>query len=165
MKIRFPKINDYGDYTKLINSIIDEGEYTALSKKISEEDEKRWLEDILDKIKNKKVLVICAEKDGLIIGHVSVTKGTGANSHIGTLGLIIHPNYRRGGVGSNLLNEALAISKEFINVDIINLQVRKGNDGAQGFYKKLKFLKYGELKNGLIINNKNYDTIFMYKEI
>lgn len=165
MKIRIPKINDYINYAQLINSIIDESEYTALSKKISANDEKKWLVNILKSINNKKLLVLCAEKDDLIIGHVSITKGTGANSHIGTLGLIVHPNYRVKGVGSKLLNQAINISKNYLDINIVNLQVRKGNDGAKGFYEKLKFSEYGELKNGLIINNKYYDTIFMYKEI
>jgi RimJ/RimL family protein N-acetyltransferase len=165
ISIRKPEVKDTQGYLELINSIIEEGEFTALEKPLSQKAEAAWLKKMILLDQEKEVIIFCADFSNELAGHIVITKGNGANKHLGTLGVIVGPKYRKLGIGRTLIEAATKLARKDLKVDKIILQVREGNLGAENFYLKLGFAPYGKLPKGLNIKGNYYDTIFMYKDI
>lgn len=64
-------------------------------------------------------------------------------AHIGTLA--VHPDWRRRGVGEKLLTELLR-QAQALGAQMATLEVRAGNTGAQGLYRKHGFEEVGRRK-------------------
>ena len=85
---------------------------------------------------------ILVAKDGqTIVGMVSVLKliSTAEGGEVGMLeDMIVHPDYQGMGVGSELINEAIAISKKE-KLTRLTLLTDRTNDKAIDFYLKHEF--------------------------
>jgi ribosomal protein S18 acetylase RimI-like enzyme len=79
--------------------------------------------------------IFVVENDGDIIGACMA----GYDGHRGWLyAVAVDPQYRRTGVGANLVRYALDCLKESGCIKV-NLQIRAGNNQVKGFYESLGF--------------------------
>jgi ribosomal-protein-alanine N-acetyltransferase len=95
-----------------------------------------WSEqDFLNELHKKDVLLKVAVFEGNIIGYLCVNHHL-HESHI--LNLAVHPDFRRRGIASILMEEAI---RELEKMDCVfmYLKVRVSNTGAQRFYELLGF--------------------------
>jgi [ribosomal protein S18]-alanine N-acetyltransferase len=95
-----------------------------------------WSEqDFLNELYKKDVLLKVAVFEGNIIGYLCVNHHL-HESHI--LNLAVHPDFRRRGIASILMEEAI---RELEKMDCVfmYLKVRVSNTGAQRFYELLGF--------------------------
>ncbi|MBE6047019.1 MAG: ribosomal-protein-alanine N-acetyltransferase [Clostridium sp.] len=74
--------------------------------------------------------------------------------------IAVHPDYRKNGVGSALVNSLIENSKEW-GCSALTLEVRASNIPAQSLYKKYGFKQEGIRKN--YYNDNKEDAIIMWK--
>jgi len=84
------------------------------------------------------------EEDGKILGYVVAVILDNSAAHI--VSIAVHPNYRRRGIATLLMNELLKIL-EMKKIDLIFLEVRVNNDAALHLYTKFGFKITKILKN------------------
>lgn len=75
--------------------------------------------------------------------------------------IAVHPNFRRHGIGKNVLLKLIDECKE-LEVKYLNLEVRKSNESARSLYIKSGFMEVG-LRKGYYSNGE--DAVLMTKEI
>ena len=102
--------------------------------------------DYLDK------LFFVLEDKGKIIGYVMADEERNL-----IVSIAVHPDYRRRGYGKMLMEHVL----KFMRGKVI-LQVRKSNEAAINFYKKLGFREMGKIRKYYIDGE---DAILMAKMI
>jgi ribosomal-protein-alanine N-acetyltransferase len=106
-----------------------------------------WSEqDFLNELYRKNTLLRTALFEGNIIGYICVTFRA-YESHI--LNLAVHPDFRRRGVATILMDNAVGELKKR-GCMFVYLKVRLSNAGAQKFYELLGFQVEG-------IRKKYYD--------
>lgn len=104
---------------------------------------------------------LVAMHDGKIIGWCDITAlDRPIFAHIGSLGIGVLEPYRGQGVGKALIEAALQKAKEKGLTRIV-LTVRETNTTAIALYKKMGFEKEGIHKNGVCIDGKYENHVFM----
>lgn len=117
------------------------------------------LESITDEISNPLAQYIVAEdlSTNNIIGFVGVWIIAGEGN---ITNIAVHPEYRRSGIGYNLLSKLITLCAD-LNCNDITLEVRVSNMAAQNLYSKLGFVNEGIRKKYYIDNNE--DAVIMWK--
>jgi RimJ/RimL family protein N-acetyltransferase len=140
---------------------------------ISKEDARFLKHDIKDKklinswveeLNYAKTLPIVAEKDGVIIGDVSLDLATNRTKHAGRVSVTVHRDYRGKGLGKELLKfiEEIATTKLGINklyTELVSSDVR-----AIRFFEALGFEREAVLKEHFISEEGTvHDLVVMSK--
>ncbi|MFT7458820.1 MAG: ribosomal protein S18 acetylase RimI-like enzyme [Planctomycetota bacterium] len=90
-------------------------------------------------------LIFVAEENNIIIGACMA----GYDGHRGWLyAVAIEHKLRRKGIGKELVTFAIACLKE-LGCGKVNLQIRKGNEQAEDFYKSLGFITEERISMGI----------------
>ncbi len=117
-------------------------------------------EFVLDHINNKWPQLV-ALHEGKVIGWCDISSlDRPVFAHIGSLGIGVIDGYRGMGVGRALMKTTLAEAKQK-GLTRIELTVREKNIRAINLYKDLGFVTEGIHKNGVCINGKYENHIFM----
>jgi ribosomal protein S18 acetylase RimI-like enzyme len=86
--------------------------------------------------------------------------------HIGVFGIAINHDFRGGGIGKLLMDLVLKEAKDKLpDIKIVTLGVYSTNDIAKSLYKKMGFVEYGMLPEGITRSGKFEDEFLMYKNI
>ncbi|MCX7843648.1 MAG: ribosomal protein S18-alanine N-acetyltransferase [Clostridia bacterium] len=108
--------------------------------------------------KNKFAIYFTARINGMIAGYAGMWK-VFDEGHI--TNIAVHPEFRRNGVGSALLEKLIERAKAE-GITKMTLEVRKSNYAAQKLYSKYGFLDGGVRK--AYYSDNNEDAIIMWKE-
>jgi len=106
---------------------------------------------------NKFARYIIAKVDGEVVGYAGLWK-VFDEGHI--TNIAVHPEYRKCGIGSRLLEEMINLSKEE-EIIKLTLEVRKSNIAAQRLYGKYGFIVSGMRK--AYYSDNNEDSLIMWK--
>lgn len=87
-------------------------------------------------VQNKNAINLVAEKDGEIIGYIFAVLRSKREGHV--ISIAIKPNFRKKGVGLNLIKEIVRILK-LNKANKLILEVNVANKNAINFYKKIGF--------------------------
>lgn len=132
--------------------------------KPSYEEEKKWFAKKLIDIENDSTRIRIAIVDGKPVGMVEIKKYKNLYySHIGDIGISIIKEYRNLGVGKALMEDILRISTGWVKIACLNPIAE--NIRAYNLYKKLGFIEYGRLPDGIELRGKSFEDIFMYKKL
>lgn len=113
-------------------------------------------EDSLAKEDGTTILLV-AEEESVVIGYLVLYTAAG-ESEIVTIA--VSPSARRRGVGLELIEKAIAFSKESsLYIEEINLEVRFSNEPAIKLYEKLGFETVGKRPN--FYRNPKEDALLM----
>lgn len=82
-------------------------------------------------------LFLVAEHDGRVVGYVSGLIRTDGSGHI--VSLCVDPEYRRKGIGRQLMIEIEDLMKKLFNVCIYRLEVRVSNSIAIQLYESIGY--------------------------
>lgn len=105
-----------------------------------------------------------AEFDGKVVAHLLVRFERGAHKHLATFySLIVHPEYRKKGIATKLVE--YAISKLPENIEIVLAQVQHDNVGSLMLFKKLGFEQYGLLKDAWKKEESYKDNILLKRAV
>ena len=165
--VRYPEMGDLEEMLAFINNLSDEKTFVRYQgEHETVESEKKYLEGRLKAIKDKKaihLLVFCKNK---LIGASDIHMMDKTEKHIGVLGISIAKNFRGEGVGKILMNLVEEEAKKKLpDLKMITLGVYSPNTVARDMYKKIGFVEYGILPNGITRGGKFEDAVLMYKNI
>lgn len=167
VSFRYPTIDDVQILTDYINKLSLERTFiTFQGEQQTFEEEKKWLEDKLEKINKKECVFIMAFIDEKLVASSEITLKSLVEDHIGSFGITVDIDYRGEGIGRNLME--LVVYESIKNIEklkIIILGVFADNPIAQNLYKKLGFIEYGSLPEGIKHKDNFVDHILMYKKI
>lgn len=167
LTFRYPTIDDLQMLTDFINKASQEKTFINFQgEEIKLEDEKKWLDSTIEKIKSKEKVYLMAFVDGNFAGASDIELGSFTKRHNGLFGIIIDNNYRGEGVGEALMKLVISESKKNIKeLKIIILECFADNFIAKNLYKKLGFIEYGLLPDGIKRKGKYMDEVLMYNKI
>lgn len=168
--LRYPKISDAEELNKFINKAIKEGlrigGTLGTIRHITLKSEKEWLKGTIRKIKKKNAVYMVLEYKSRIIGACDVIRDVhDATSHMGIFGIVLLEKWTGRGLGRQLAEIVINISKKKLKTEIIKLSVFENNKRAYNFYKKMGFSEVGRVKKGIKINKKYQDDIIMVKRL
>ncbi len=165
--LRYPEMGDLEELLNFINEMSDErtfiryqGEHETL------ESERKWLKGRLKEIENKKTVHLLAFFGNKLVGASEIRMMDKTEKHIGVLGISIAKNFRGEGIGKILMDLIMKEAvKELSELKIITLEVYSTNEVAKNLYKKLSFIEYGILPDGISRSGRFENAILMYKNI
>jgi RimJ/RimL family protein N-acetyltransferase len=121
-------------------------------------DERRYLRTIQ---RHLDAAVFVAEDGGRIVGRLSLSRDSHpASRHVADLGLMVAASHRRQGVGTALLDEAVAWARES-DVRKLELHVFPWNEPALGLYESFGFEREGYRKRHYERGEELVDAILM----
>jgi L-phenylalanine/L-methionine N-acetyltransferase len=155
----FKNIKKFQDF---INNVVEENIQHFLNRKFTLKEEKQWLREQFQAIKNNKVFLI-AEHNNKIIGTTCITLANGKTKHIGTLEICIRNGYRRMGLGNYLTREIIKLAKKKLKPKFIRVTVFATNEPALALYKKFHFKKVAQIPQQIRYKGRLIDEIIMIK--
>lgn len=69
----------------------------------------------------------------------------GRRAHVGSLGIFVHDDYQNQGIGSQLMQAAINLAENWLNLKRLELLVYTDNKSAIHLYEKYGFLIEGTL--------------------
>ncbi len=121
-------------------------------------DERRYLRTIQ---RHPDAAVLVAEEGGEIVGRLSLSRDPHpASRHVADLGLMVAESHRRQGVGTALLEEAVAWARA-ARVRKLELHVFPWNEPALGLYGSFGFEQEGYRKRQYERGGELVDAILM----
>jgi len=165
VSFRYPTTHDAERLKDYINKLSTEKTFILLQgEQQSLEEETKWLKNKLELVLKKECVFIMAFIDGKIAGSSEITLKSLAKKHVGVFGITINKEYRGDGIGNILMNLVIKESvKKIKYLKIIELSVFANNYIAQNLYKKMGFVEFGRLPDGIKRLGKFEDEILMYK--
>lgn len=165
--VRYPEMKDLEKLLYFINELSDERTFiTYQGEHETKESEGKWLVDQLKEIENKKTVYLLAFCGDVLIGSCQINMKSKVEKHVGIFGIIIEKEFRGDGLGKILVDLVFTESKkELSELKIITLEVYSTNEIARNLYKKVGFVEYGILPEGISRNGKFEDQVLMYKKI
>ncbi|MEI8067681.1 MAG: GNAT family N-acetyltransferase [Candidatus Shapirobacteria bacterium] len=167
ISFRYPTINDTQILLDFINKISKEKTFvTFQGEQQTFEEEKKYVESMVDKIKNKKAVYLLGFIDGKFVGSADINMMDKTRSHLGLFGITVAKEYRGEGIGKILMDLVIKESKSKLKeLKLVTLDVYGKNFIAQSLYKKLGFKEYARLPQGAKYRGKFDDLISMYKKL
>ncbi|WP_338821611.1 GNAT family N-acetyltransferase [Bradyrhizobium septentrionale] len=109
--------------------------------------------------------ILGAFRGGELAGIVGFVAGVGPKQrHKGELvGMYVRPAARSAGVGRVLIDAALELAAE--TVELVLIAVVKGNEQAHRLYRSAGVVEYGLEQRALKIDGRYYDDILMAKDL
>ncbi|MHA1830569.1 MAG: GNAT family N-acetyltransferase [Candidatus Helarchaeota archaeon] len=158
VEINFLEKTDVVENLELLNLVINETHFLARNREISEEETydffNYWVETRL-------AIYLTAKYKGKIIGNISNRpREEELLSHIGYVGYVVHPDYRRQGVASLLMKKLIEYSIQE-GYKILICEVVRENVASLALLKKFEFEQFGYLKNAFKINSSEYRDLIM----
>lgn len=166
ISFRQPKMNDLKSMLSMINSLAEEKAYIIVQKKLTIEQERKYLKNVLNEIREKKRIDLVLDINGDILGNAKISiEDKGPRKHMGELGISIKKEARGKKLGEKLLEKIIEEAVKKLKVKIITLYVVSKNKVAINLYKKMGFKKLGTVKKGYNHYGKLMDHIIMIKYI
>lgn len=167
IKFRYPTIDDAETLKNYINKISAEQSFILLQGfQNTLESETNWLKDKLEKISKNKCVYLCGFNHNQLVACAEITLGFEAKSHVGEFGISVALEFRGQGIGQKIMELVISeLVKKMPEMKIIDLEVFGQNQIAQNLYRKLGFIKYGKLPNGLRRKGQFDDAVYMYKKL
>lgn len=160
--IRLPKKDDLDELLRYINELVDEDTTIMMNEKVSKKEEKEYLEGVLKAIRNKEGFSLLAFYKGKLVANVSVERRKYRQSHLGSLGISVRKDFRDEGLGTELIRQAIVLSKDFLKLKLLVLNVFAVNKKAIYLYERMGFKKCGKWPKGVLYQGKYIDDTLMY---
>ncbi|MEK3886384.1 GNAT family N-acetyltransferase [Bacillus sp. FSL K6-3431] len=165
--IRTGLLNDAKIILDIQQVVISENEFMIT---VSEEfnksidQQRKWIQKIID---NERETIIVAELNGIVVGWLVLqSQNRKRLYHTGSLGMMIHKDFRELGIGKMLINELLHWAELNPLIEKVCLGVLSTNLRAIALYKSMGFVEEGRKVKAIKLNaNKYVDDILMYKMV
>jgi len=161
--IRSIETDDYKEFS----SIIAEKEVYSNLLKLPYPSESVWKERLTKTNPNYFSLVaeIKENNQNVIVGQIGInTYNNARRKHVASIGMVVRKEYHRKGIGKKMLEAALDMTDNWLNIIRVELEVYTRNEGAIALYKKYGFKVEGRLEKYTFGNGK-YDDAYMMARI
>lgn len=164
---RSPTKNDLKAIYQFAKAIEAENTFILLNpdEPITLKEEKVFFQSLLQAIRVKKKIYLCAIYQNNIIGSCGIAKSGRRQGHIGIFGISLLKPYRSESIGSQLAKTAINLAKKQLNVTQISLECFANNIIGLNLYKKLGFKTFGRHPQAVKYQGKLIDKILFYKNI
>lgn len=165
---RLPRMRDAEDCKKYINSLIDEKARVLITKKVTLKNQKKWIEDSMDHIREGNSITVFIEIGRKVVGsgHINkMLKTKSAVDHVAQIGFSIHKKYRRMGIVQKLALFLINLAKKEWGTEIVRSSFTQDNLASKKLHDKLGFKEIGRIKKGTKFGNKYLDHILVAKHI
>ena len=105
--------------------------------------------------------LLVAEVERRVIGELGLQQQRNRRNHVATLGMVVHDDFQDKGVGTRLLQAALDLADNWLNLKRVELQVYTDNDRAVHLYEKSGFIIEGTHKADAFREGEYVDTYSM----
>ena len=120
----------------------------------------QWRKRIADLSPDDFLLV--AEMDGEVVGNLGLhASGRGRRRHVANLGMSVHDDWQRRGVGTALLAAAIDIADNWLNYHRLRLELYTDNAAALALYGKFGFQVEGTLREDAFRDGRYVDAFMM----
>lgn len=160
--IRLPEKGDLDQLLSYINELIDEDTTILMNKKVGRKEEREYLSGLLKAIKGKEGFNLLAFFGSKLVANVSVERKKHRQGHLGVLGISVIKGFRNEGLGTELLKQAIILSKNFLKLKVLVLSTFAVNQRAIHLYQKMGFKKCGRWPKGVFYKGKYIDDNLMY---
>ena len=105
---------------------------------------------------------LVAVRDGRILGRIQLTHLANPRMrHSGSLDLLVHPDYWHMGIGTALVETALNIADNWLDLARVQLEVLTENKDAIRLYEQFGFVEEGLRKKAIFGNGRFQDDLVM----
>ena len=98
-----------------------------------------------------------------VVGQLGLQPGTGRQAHVAHLGMMVHVDYQGQGVGSALMEAAINLAENWLNLSRIELTVFTDNAAGLALYRKFGFEIEGTLREYAYRDGHFVDTFLMVR--
>lgn len=105
--------------------------------------------------------VLVAIVNGKVVGKLTLAAGTGRRAHTAYIGMMVHADFQGQGIGTELMEAAIDLAENWLNINRIELTVFPDNAPALALYKKYDFEIEGTLRESVFRNGQFVDTYLM----
>jgi putative acetyltransferase len=105
--------------------------------------------------------VLVAIVNGKVVGKLSLHVGTGRRAHSAYIGMMVHADFQGQGVGTALMEAAIDLAENWLNISRIELTVFPDNTPALALYKRFGFEIEGTLRQYVFRKGQFIDTYLM----
>ncbi|RTZ62699.1 MAG: N-acetyltransferase [Aquificaceae bacterium] len=143
MNIRLANIDDQEALVDIYNQAITAGQKTADTEWVTLESRRAWFDDH----PAEQYPLLVAEIDHVIAGYLTISgyrTGRLALRYTGEVSYYIHFDYHRQGVGSSLMEHAIALCPS-IQIKTLIAILMDCNQGSIGLLKKYGFKEWGHM--------------------
>ena len=158
IKVRDGVQADVHQIWELFNLVVRENQYLPTIYPIySPHERTNWLYEM----QRPENLLLVAEDDNRVVAYLTLEQcGEDATNHVCSLGILVHPFYRKQGLGRWLI-ELAQKQAVIMKYEKIVLSVFHTNIMAINTYKKLGFIEVGRRRKQFKIKKKYVDEILM----
>jgi ribosomal protein S18 acetylase RimI-like enzyme len=158
VSIRRATPDDAASLSAIWEVVCAERIYTAVNRPFTPQQERDYIASLSD-----REGIFLAQVDDRVVGFQSLdlwAKYTDSFDHVGVMGTIILPQWRRQGIGRRLAEQTLQFARAN-GYEKVVIYVRAGNAGAQAFYRNLGFVPKGVLARQVKIDGQYEDEVFL----
>jgi L-phenylalanine/L-methionine N-acetyltransferase len=121
----------------------------------------RWRKRMAEPADGFYGLVACIDDD--IVGQLSIQTfpHTPRRGHVGQLGMAVHDDWQHQGIGSALMQAAINLADNWLNLRRLELEVFTDNEPAIRLYQKHGFTIEGRLVQFAFRDGQYVDAYFM----
>ena len=131
--------------------------------KLTVEQEMDWINSFL---KNDNSILLVAEYENQLIGNIDVTGSQRKRMmHTGMIGMGMLEEWRNSGLGTLLMENAIAWAQQNTLLELLWLQVYTANHAALHLYKKMGFIDNGTIQNYFKHETDYFDVMTMSLEV
>lgn len=94
--------------------------------------------EFIEKLDASEIAIVAMVGDTLV-GEADLTPFRGRRAHAASLGICVHDDWHRRGIGNLLMNELLDIADNWLGLRRVELHVFADNHAALALYRKLGF--------------------------
>jgi ribosomal protein S18 acetylase RimI-like enzyme len=157
IEVRRGSLEDAGQISEVINSVVEEGRFTSLKKHTAEE-ERAFMESLGD-----REAIFIALVGGKVVGIQSLTefaKWSDSMSHVGNILTLVREDFRGKGVGRKLAEKTLQFARDKAYKKI-STYIIADNQIAVEYYKSLGFEVIGKWKDQVKIGQEFHDDLIV----
>ncbi len=104
---------------------------------------------------------LVAERSGQVVGSAGLMPYSGRRAHVGTIGMGVHDDFRRRGIGRALLTALLDVADNWLGLRRVELDVNVDNVGAIALYRALGFELEGTARQSILRDGVLVDAHWM----
>lgn len=128
---------------------------------MSLDDARQRIEKLQEEARSGVHLVAAIPADNTVVGLLMLRRSSGLRAHVATLGLAVHDDWHRRGIGAALLTQAIRHADDWLGLGRITLNVASDNVGAIALYERHGFQHEGRLRAEIFRAGRYVDMLAM----